>query len=366
MRIAIITDAWRPQINGVVTTLSKTGESLRALGHEVLFITPEFFRTVPCPTYSSIRLAVNPIGTMGRLLDNFSPHAVHIATEGPLGWAARGYCKRRNLRFTSSYHTQFPHYINMRIPLPIRWSYAVLRYFHNAAVRTMVPTLSQRRELKRWWFRNVVIWPRGVDTDMFQPADKSFLDAPRPIAMYAGRVAVEKNLQAFLSLDMAGSKYVVGDGPDLEKLRRKYPAVQFTGFKSGAVLAAHLAAADVFVFPSRTDTFGLVMLEAMACGIPVAAFPVTGPVDVVLNGATGVLHEDLGIAVQAALRLDGRVCREYALAHSWRQATEYFAANLVDNRESVAHAIKPTNSLFRARNKALYAQTGVIAEENQN
>jgi glycosyltransferase involved in cell wall biosynthesis len=246
------------------------------------------------------------------------------------------------------------------------WTYALLRRFHGKAVRTMVPTPSLRRELQQQRFRNVVIWPRGVDTELFRPVEESILDAPRPIAMYAGRVAVEKNIEAFLSLDLAGTKYVVGGGPDLEKLRRKYPAVRFTGFKKHDELAAHLAAADVFVFPSRTDTFGIVMLEAMACGVPVAAFPVTGPVDVVRNGETGALDEDLAKAVHAALRLDSRVCRDYALAHSWQQATECFAANLVDNRERDVQDMAPDEYDATPSTASVFSQAGVVAEESQN
>jgi len=365
MRIAIITDAWDPQINGVVTTLCKTGESLTAMGHEVLLVTPQGFRTVSCPTYPSIQLAINPSGKVRRMLSDFMPHAVHIATEGPLGWAARNYCKTEGLAFTTSYHTQFPQYIRLRVPLPISVSYAVLRYFHGAAVRTMVPTASQRRELKRWRFDNVVIWPRGVGTGLFRPADKSFLQAPRPISMYVGRVAVEKNIEAFLDLDLPGTKYVVGDGPDLDKLRRKYPEVYFTGAKRGAELAAHMAAADVFVFPSRTDTFGIVMLEAMACGVPVAAFPVTGPVDVVRNGETGVLNEDLGTAVHSALQLNSWVCREYALRCSWQAATESFAANLVDNRKSFVHGIESENHGTQHSKLDILSENMQIAEKYQ-
>lgn len=332
MKIAIVTDAWHPQINGVVTTLGKTGECLSEMGHDVMYVTPQDFRTIPCPTYPSIKLAINPVGKLGRTLDKFGPDAVHIATEGPLGWSARRYCKKRGLAFTTSFHTQFPQYVKLRAPIPLSWSYAVLRGFHGDAVRTMVPTPSLRNELHEWSFDNVVIWSRGVDTEVFKPADKAFLDAPRPISMYVGRVAVEKNVEGFLSLDIPGTKYVVGDGPDLEKLQRKYPAVRFTGVKRGMELAAHVAAADVFVFPSRTDTFGLVMLEAMACGVPVAAFPVTGPVDVVRHGETGILDEDLAVAIRGALRLDGRACREHALQRTWRVATERFASYLVDNR----------------------------------
>jgi len=339
MRIAIVSDAWRPQVNGVVTTLGKTGEHLEAMGHRVLFVTPDHFRTVPCPTYSSIRLALAPDDKLRRMLDLFAPHAVHIATEGPLGWSARRLCLRRGLKFTTAYHTQFPQYLRLRAPVPLTWTYALLRRFHGAAARTLVPTASQRRELRRRGFSNVVIWPRGVDTEVFHPGAKTLLAAPRPISIYAGRVAVEKNIEAFLGLTLPGTKVVVGDGPDLEKLRRRYPTAQFAGYKPHHELAPYLAAADVFVFPSRTDTFGIVMLEAMACGLPVAAFPVTGPVDVVRSGETGVLSEDLGEAVRGALRLDGRQCREFAIRHSWRRATERFASYLVDNRGSTVQSV---------------------------
>lgn len=328
MNIAIVTDAWQPQINGVVTTLGKTGAALEQMGHRVRFVTPEGFKTFPCPTYPSIRLALNPIGGVRETLDAFMPDAVHIATEGPLGWAARAYCRSRGLNFTTSFHTQMPEYIRLRAPLPLALSYSVLRHFHGAAVRTMVPTESQRQRLQRRGFNNVVIWSRGVDTALFRPTDKRLLDAPRPIAMYMGRVAVEKNIGAFLDLRLPGTKYVVGDGPDLAMLRQRYPEVRFTGFKHGADLAAHLAAADVFVFPSRTDTFGLVLLEAMACGVPVAAYPVTGPIDVLKPSVTGCMDDDLERAVQGALQLDGRRCRQYALDRSWAAATAQFFGHL--------------------------------------
>ena len=333
MRIAIVTDAWRPQINGVVTTLCQTGDGLRAMGHDVLFITPNAFRTVPFPTYPSIHLALKPAGRMARMLRGFAPHAVHIATEGPLGWAARRYCLANALAFTTSYHTQFPQYISLRLPVPMRWTYALLRRFHGSACRTMVPTPSLSRELRRHGFSHLVIWPRGVDTELFQPAKRRLLDAPRPIAMYAGRVAVEKNIGAFLVMDWPSTKYVVGDGPDLERLRVRYPGVRFTGAKGHAELAGYLAAADVFVFPSRTDTFGLVMLEAMACGVPIAAYPVTGPMDVVRRGETGILDADLGRAARDALKLDRRACRNHALGWSWQRATASFAAHLVCHNE---------------------------------
>jgi len=331
MKIAIITDAWYPQTNGVVTTLNRTGECLRQMGHEVLFVTPETFRTVPLPTYPDIRLSLFPWRKVSRMLDAFVPEAVHIATEGPLGSAARKYCLHHGLKFTTAYHTQFPQYVRLRAPVPVSITYALLRRFHRRAVRTMVPTESQRQELLRWQFENVVIWSRGVDVNLFKPRDKDFLSDPRPISMFVGRVAVEKNIEAFLAMQLPGTKYVVGDGPDLQALCDKYPQVRFVGFKYGEELARHLAAADVFVFPSRTDTFGLVMLEAMACGVPVAAYPVTGPIDVVQNGVTGVLHEDLRTATLRALELDPAAARRYAEQHSWLAATAQFDSHLEFN-----------------------------------
>ncbi len=330
-KIAIVTDAWHPQTNGVVTTLARTGECLRQLGHDLLFVTPEKFKTIPMPTYPSIRLALFPGRGVAAQLSAFKPDAVHIATEGPLGLAARRYCLRKKLRFTTAYHTRFPEYLHLRAPIPLTWSYRLFRWFHARAERVMVPTESQRQVLLRWGFRNVVVWTRGVDTKLFYPRDKGFLSDSRPISLFAGRVAIEKNIEAFLQLTTPGTKYVVGDGPDLVKLKKKYPQVSFVGFKYGDELASFLAAADVFVFPSRTDTFGLVMLEAMACGVPIAAFPVTGPLDVVRQGETGVLDENLHAAVMRAVRLDGRHARRYAEQHSWLAATKQFAGHLAMN-----------------------------------
>jgi glycosyltransferase involved in cell wall biosynthesis len=328
MKIAIVTDAWLPQTNGVVTTLSRTRECIERAGHDVLLVTPDGFRSFPCPTYPEIRLAWRPAREIARRLDRFAPQCIHVATEGTLGLAARAYCRRRGLEFTTSYHTQFPRYVRMRAPVPESWSYAYLRWFHGAAMRTMTGTPSQRDELLRHGFRNLAIWPRGVDTALFRPREKSFGGFTRPVAMYVGRVAVEKNIEAFVTLEFAGSKVVVGGGPALESLRRRCPDIHFTGYKFGEELACHIAAADVFVFPSRTDTFGLVMLEAMACGVPVAAYPVTGPVDVVENGVTGILDENLGRAARAALGLDPAACRAQALRHTWAAATSRFLDSL--------------------------------------
>jgi len=331
VRIALVTDAWHPQVNGVVRTLQRTTEELQALGHQVLCVTPAQFRTAPCPSYPSIRLALFPGRGIARTLDAFAPTAVHIATEGPLGLAARGWCRRGGLAFTTSYHTQFPEYVRLRAPVPVALSYRFMRWFHGGAARTLVATPSMRRSLAAHGFANLVIWSRGVDTELFRPREKSFLDAPRPVSLYMGRVAVEKNIEAFLDLDLPGTRYVVGDGPDLEMLRRRHPRVRFTGFKFGEELARYLAAADVFVFPSRTDTFGLVMLEAMAAGVPVAAYPVTGPVDVVREGVTGALRDDLAEAVSAALRLDPAACRRHALSRTWRAASRQFLGHLALN-----------------------------------
>jgi glycosyltransferase involved in cell wall biosynthesis len=334
MRITVATDAWQPQINGVVRTLGHTAKHLKELGHEVQVITPQGFATYPCPTYPSIRLAAFPKRGVRRMLGDFRPQAVHVATEGPIGHAVSAWCRRLAVPFTTSYHTQFPEYIRARVPLPISWSYAYLRRYHRRAARTMVATPSMRARLEARGFSNLVIWARGVDASLFYPGPKSFLSDPRPISMYMGRVAVEKNIDAFLNLDLPGSKYVVGDGPDLEEFRSRYPDVKFVGQKSGPELTAYLAASDVFVFPSLTDTFGLVLLEAMACGVPVAAFPVTGPIDVVQQGKTGILHQDLRQAALAALQLDPADCIAYAKQHSWRSWTERFVSLLAPFEES--------------------------------
>ncbi len=336
MKILIVTDAWRPQTNGVVSTLSHTVECLRSLGHEVCLITPVGFRTLPCPSYPEIRLAIFPGAKVARAITAFAPDAVHIATEGSLGIAARRYCRRRGLYFTTSYHTQFPQYLRSRLPIPLSLAYRWLRSFHGAARACMVSTRTMQSELERWGFGNVARWQRGVDTALFRPRPKQFLDLPRPIAVYVGRLAVEKNIDAFLKMPWAGSKLVVGDGPERARLQDCYPQAVFAGYRFGEDLVAHLAAADVFVFPSRTDTFGLVLLEAMACGVPVAAYPVTGPIDVVEDGVTGALDENLARAARRALTLDPGACRARALRASWECCTREFAANLTAARSGTA------------------------------
>jgi glycosyltransferase involved in cell wall biosynthesis len=328
MRIAIVTDAWKPQVNSVVTTLSETARCLTAAGHIVQLFTPLDFLRVPCPIYPEIRLSLLPGWRLARMLDEFAPQRVHIATEGPLGIAARRHCVSRRMPFTTSYHTQFPQYVRARLPIPTSWSYAFLRWFHGPSLRTLVATESMRRDMLDHGFGHVSVWSCGVDTDLFRPHDKNYLREERPILMYAGRVAVERDLEAFLELDTPGTKYVVGDGPALPALRRRYPHVVYAGYRFGDELAWHLAAADVFVFPSRTDTFGLVLLEALASGLPVAAYPEPGPLDIVDGTGVGVLNVDLAVAARQAIAISPERCREVALQYSWRASAEQFVHNL--------------------------------------
>jgi glycosyltransferase involved in cell wall biosynthesis len=335
----IVSDAWFPQTNGVVRTLSQTSAWLERFGHEVRMITPGDFRNIPCPSYPEIRLSLFAGSAVRRRIGEFAPHALHIATEGPLGLAARRACLRGGLRFTTSYHTQFPQYLRARYPIPEAVSYELLRWFHGAAVRCMVSTASVRRDLGARGFRNLASWRRGVDTEMFRPRDKDVLRLPRPIAAYVGRVAVEKNIEAFLQMPWDGSKIVIGDGPERPRLQARFPAAQFLGFRHGEDLAVNLAAADVMVFPSRTDTFGLVNLEAMACGVPVAAYPVTGPIDVIEDGVTGALDVDLARAARRALVVKPAACRERALRCGWDLCTREFESNLC-----FANNLSPTSA----------------------
>lgn len=329
MRVLIVSDAWYPQVNGVVRTLDAIGRELRTLGHDVHFITPDLFTSIPCPTYPEIRLAILPGRKLARMIEAWQPCVIHVATEGPVGFAARRYCLKRGLPFTTSFHTRFPEYIEARTGIPARWIYPGLRRFHTKANAIMVATETLRADLAARGFGKLLLWGRGVDVELFKPRDKSFLADPRPVYLYVGRVAVEKNIVDFLDLDMPGSKVVVGDGPQLDNLRRKYPAVRFVGSKQGEELARYYAAADVFVFPSRTDTFGNVVLEALASGVPVAAYPVPGPKDILGGTTVGALDHDLARAVRKALSISPQACRAFALGYSWRASAEQFLANVI-------------------------------------
>lgn len=330
-RLLILTDAWSPQVNGVVRTLETLGRDLAAMGHEVRYGTPEGRFTVPLPTYAEIRLAIFPRASLERMIDDFCPDAIHIATEGTIGLSARAICLRRHIPFTTSFHTRFPEYVNARFPfISKKVVYRFLRWFHGPATAMMVATPSLKQELESHGFSNVRIWSRGVDVNTFRPIVGAELPYARPIWLYVGRVAVEKNIEAFLALDLPGTKVVIGEGPARARLERVYPQAKFLGPKTGDDLVRHYAASDVFVFPSRTDTFGLVMLEALACGVPVAAFPVLGPRDVIGDAPVAVLDEDLRAACLRALHIPRDACRAFALGRSWRACTEQFLSNLPD------------------------------------
>jgi len=336
LRIAFITDAWHPQINGVVTTIQNTCTTLEQSGHQIKLITPDQFKSIPCPSYPSIRLAIACYGKLSRQLNELKPNRIHIATEGPLGIAARRYCIKHNLAFTTSFHTLFAEYINLRFKIPISFGYGFLRWFHGPAKKVMVATQSVESDLIARGFKNhFVRWSRGVNPDFYYPREEDFLSLPRPISMFVGRVAIEKNIEAFLSLDFPGTKVVVGDGPQLKELKDNFSDAVFVGFLSGEPLARHMAAADVFVFPSRTDTFGIVMLDALASGVPVAAYPVTGPLDVITSDKVGKLDENLAKAMSEALELDPNDCRNFAMNYSWANCTEQFFNNLVPAFEEI-------------------------------
>jgi glycosyltransferase involved in cell wall biosynthesis len=328
MRVLVATDAWHPQVNGVVRTLTSLARTAKGLGVDIEFLSPDGFRTVPLPTYPGLRLALPPRWRIAERIEAHNPDAIHIATEGPIGHAVRAYCVRRGLPFTTSYTTRFPEYISARAPIPEGWIYAALRRFHNAGSVTMVATPSLMAELKARGFLRIGMWTRGVDTELFRPDRAIELPFPRPIFVCVGRVAVEKNLEAFLSLDLPGTKMVIGTGPCEAELKRKFPAAQFLGQIENGKLAAHVAAADVFVFPSRTDTFGVVQLEALASGLPIAAYPVTGPKDVVANNPVGALDEDLRAACLRALDVKRDACRAFALNYSWENSARQFIGHL--------------------------------------
>jgi 1,2-diacylglycerol 3-alpha-glucosyltransferase/glucuronosyltransferase len=329
MKLLLISDAWHPQVNGVVRTLSSVVRELGELGHSVRVAEPSEFKTVPCPTYPEIRLAIQPVGRLRRIAEEFEPEALHIATEGPLGLAGRDLARRSRWPFTTSFHTRFPEYVRARTGVPLSWGWGYLRWFHSAAERVLASTPTLQDELKGQGLSKAALWSRGVDTDLFRPQqNKLALAFERPIALYVGRIAVEKNLEAFLKLDLPGSKVLIGDGPARADLERRYPQAHFLGALHGAELAQRFAAGDVFVFPSRTDTYGLVMLEALACGLPVAAFPVAGPLDVITDERVGALDQDLGAAIRRALELDPAECVRYARERSWRACAERFLALL--------------------------------------
>ncbi|HTC11946.1 MAG TPA: glycosyltransferase family 1 protein [Acetobacteraceae bacterium] len=330
-RLLIVTDAWAPQVNGVVRTLSTVSEELRRMGHAVEVIGPDRFRTIACPTYPEIRLSLLPGRRLVHMIEAFNPEALHIATEGPLGIAAWRWARRTGRAFTTSFHTRFAEYIKARTGLPVGPIYMWMRHFHGAGAGCMVATQSLRNELTARGFRNVRAWSRGVDLDLFKPEPREVYDLPRPIFLYVGRVAVEKNIGAFLNLDLPGSKVVVGGGPQLSALRRDHKDVHFTGPRYGEALARAYAGGDVFVFPSLTDTFGLVVLESLACGTPVAAFDVTGPKDILgdARGKVGAVSTDLRAAALETLHADRADCRAHAERFSWRACAELFLSHLV-------------------------------------
>jgi glycosyltransferase involved in cell wall biosynthesis len=331
MRILVGTDAWHPQVNGVVRTLAMTASAAKALGFDVSFLTPQSFRTFAMPSYPDLRVALPGAAKVARLIAEARPDNIHIATEGPIGLAVRRYCRNRALPFTTSFHTRFPEYISARLPIPESWIWSVLRWFHGPSQAVLAATPALAGELRGRGFRNVVLWPRGVDAQLFRPRAVD-LGLPRPLFLSAGRVAVEKNLEAFLELDLPGTKVVVGDGPARLALQRKYPRAVFLGALHGEPLAEAYAAADVFVFPSKTDTFGLVLLEALASGVPVAAFPVTGPRDVIGAANVGVLSEDLQSACLAALKLSPQDCLQFAARQTWEASARAFVNNISDVR----------------------------------
>lgn len=329
LKVMIVTDAWAPQVNGVVRTLEVLGRELEMLGHDVRYVTPQGRFTIPLPTYAEIRLALFAQRTLENEIREYAPDAIHIATEGTLGMGARAICLRYNIPFTTSFHTRFPEYVTARFPfIKEEQVYRFLRWFHSPATAMMVATPALKREMETHGFKNLKIWSRGVDTDLFRPMPGASLPYERPVWLYVGRIAIEKNIEAFLKLDLPGTKVLVGDGPARGILSKNYPEAKFLGPRTGQALVDVYAASDVFVFPSRTDTFGLVLLEALACGTPVAAYPVQGPLDVIGDAKVGVLDEDLEKACREALKLSRDDARAFAVQRSWRSCTEQFLANL--------------------------------------
>ena len=342
MRILVATDAWHPQVNGVVRTLTMMAQAARSIGVEIAFLTPQSFRTVALPSYRDLRLALPAPGKIARLIEEARPDSIHIATEGPIGLAVRRYCRKRGLPFTTSFHTRFPEYISARTPIPESWIWSALRRFHGASQAVMAATPALASELRSRGFANVVLWPRGVDAQLFHPRAGADLGLPRPVFLSVGRVAVEKNLEAFLALDLPGTKVVVGDGPARATLERDFPGAVFLGSRQGEALAQAYAAADVFVFPSKTDTFGLVLLEALASGVPVAAFPVTGPRDVIGDAPVGALRDDLREACLLALKLSPRDCLSFAATQTWEASAQAFISNISQVRSEFGKAKRAT------------------------
>lgn len=336
-RLLIVTDAWEPQVNGVVRTLQNTRRELAALGVEVVMLTPLDFKTLPCPTYPEIRLSLATARRIRQRLEQIQPDALHIATEGPLGWAARAAARKLGWPYTTAYHTRFPEYIHARFGVPLSLSYSVFRRFHAQSNAVLVPTPAVIDALSRRGFGRVQFWSRGVDHQIFKPLENTRPRNPeRPVFLYAGRLAVEKNIEAFLKLDLPGEKWVAGEGPLASMLKRKYPQARYIGVLPQAELAALYNEADVFVFPSLTDTFGLVMVEAMACGLPVAAYPVAGPIDVVGHSGAGVLHDDLRLACLEALKIPRGVALSHAAQFTWSAATRQFFDHLVPIEQAQA------------------------------
>jgi glycosyltransferase involved in cell wall biosynthesis len=329
MKVLIVTDAWHPQINGVVRSLTEIGKQAAEFGFAADYLTPEGFPTIAMPGYAEIRLALASPSQVAQRIEAVAPDFIHIATEGPLGILARRYCMKRGRKFTTSYHTRFPEYLSARLPVPSWPLAALMRHFHSMSSGTMVSTQTLEDDLVSKGYRHLMRWSRGVDADLFHPGKARRLPFPRPIFLYAGRVAVEKNLEAFLSLDLPGSKLIAGDGPARASLEAKYPEAHFLGAHQGEALAEIFASADAFVFPSLTDTFGVVLLEALASGVPVAAFPVAGPRDVIGNSKAGVLSADLRRAATAALSIPRDLCRKYALQFSWRESARQFFGNVL-------------------------------------
>ncbi len=328
MHILVVTDAWKPQVNGVVRSLESVARALREIGTRIDFLTPQVFATVPLPTYAEIRLALATPGAVAKWIEAVAPEHIHIATEGPLGLAARRYCLRNKRIFTTSYHTRFPEYISARVRIPEGITYTWLRRFHNAGYGIMVATKSIADDLENRGFQRLMRWSRGVDHSLFNPSKAATLDLPRPIFLFAGRLAPEKNLEAFLALDLPGSKLIAGDGPSRRALQASYPDAHFLGMKDPGALAGYYAASDVFVFPSRTDTFGVVLIEALACGLPVAALPVPGPLDVIGASGAGVLDWDVRTACLAALAIPREKAREHALTFTWANSARQFLDNV--------------------------------------